>query len=519
MKKILTLLFALMLFCAGSAVSANSQPRFELSGASAACGEEVTVSVSLVGSSDIASFTYDISYDAEKLIPIAVDKTELLSGIMVPNLSYSDDTVRVVFASSANIGSTGEILKLTFKAVDYQRGGYDTDLVGSLDFAGNQDLQTVSGSAGSAKISIAANPDFTSNPAKPLVISSVSCLANEEVTVSISAPDALEACSGSMTVCYDDGLRISQCEVGELLGELNIMMNPEPEKNQIRLNFMGITPISSGGELLRIKLLAPSNETADYRIFIKDIELYRLDESFVEVSSNVGIVSVSEVKPELPEPIPGGEETVTPLPPVVEDVDKPEPEIEPEPVEWTNPFADVAEIDWFFDSVKYAAQNRLMNGMTPNLFAPNETLTRAMLVTILYRVEGEPEAFGENPFTDVFAGDYYYRAVVWARQNGIVNGVTASEFAPSSSITREQIAAIIYRYAAYKGYDVSVVDGVDFLAYDDAGSISGYALTPMQYMVSRGIIRGKSETTLNPADFATRAEITAVLQRFLEMYR
>lgn len=143
-------------------------------------------------------------------------------------------------------------------------------------------------------------------------------------------------------------------------------------------------------------------------------------------------------------------------------------------------------------------------------------ITRGMLVAILYRAEGEPAVNKSIPFSDVDANAYYSNAVVWAQQNGIVNGVTENEFAPENNITREQIAAIMFRFAKYKGYDVSVGENTNILSYTDAESISEYAISAMQYAVGSGLMKGKTETSINPLDNATRAEIAAILQRFLE---
>ena len=199
--------------------------------------------------------------------------------------------------------------------------------------------------------------------------------------------------------------------------------------------------------------------------------------------------------------------------------DKPTEPVEPtEPTtpEWKNPFTDVSENDWFFESVKYANENGLMGGTTNTTFAPNEPLTRGMLVAILYRAEGEPAVNKSIQFSDVDANVYYASAVVWAQQNGIVNGVTENEFAPENNITREQIAAIMFRFAKYKGYDVSVGESTNILSYTDFDEISKYAISAMQYAVGSGLMKGKTETTINPLDNATRAEIAAILQRFLE---
>ena len=186
-----------------------------------------------------------------------------------------------------------------------------------------------------------------------------------------------------------------------------------------------------------------------------------------------------------------------------------------EPITEEDLFADVKKADWFYENVKYAVENKLMNGVAEDKFAPNDTLTRAMLVTVLYRLENEPEAKSVS-FTDVDSEAYYANAVSWAEQNGIVNGVTENEFAPNANITREQIATIMYRYAQFKGYDVSASENTSIVNYEDAESISKYAVASMKYVVGNGFVNGKSATTLNPKDNATRAEIAAILQRFIE---
>ena len=184
--------------------------------------------------------------------------------------------------------------------------------------------------------------------------------------------------------------------------------------------------------------------------------------------------------------------------------------------DWENPFHDVKNDDWYYDDVKYVSTNGLMSGMTPTGFAPDGLLTRGMLVTVLYRTEGEPFADKGAPFADIDENAYYANAVSWAKQQGIVSGVTETEFAPDENITREQIAAIIYRYAEFKGYDISVGENTNILSYTDFDDISEYAVSAMQYAAGAGLIKGRSETTLNPKDNATRAEIAAILQRFIE---
>ncbi len=187
--------------------------------------------------------------------------------------------------------------------------------------------------------------------------------------------------------------------------------------------------------------------------------------------------------------------------------------------QWTleKEFVDVHHVNhWATADVDYVYINGLMYGVSETRFAPDDSLTRAMLVTVLYRLEGEPATNESKPFEDVDMDTYYANAVSWAKQVGIVNGVSKTKFAPNDDITREQIATIMHRYAQYKGYDVSVGENTNINSYDDFDRISKYAIASMQYAIDSGLINGKSASTLNPLDNATRAETAAILHRFIE---
>ena len=177
------------------------------------------------------------------------------------------------------------------------------------------------------------------------------------------------------------------------------------------------------------------------------------------------------------------------------------------------PFTDVTEGDWFYDAVRCAYETGLMDGVGDNLFAPNSETTRAQLVTILYRLAGQPEPGGDSGFSDVETGIWYTDAVAWAAENGIVNGVSDTEFAPGDDITREQLAAILYRYAAYQGYDVS--QRADLSGFGDASSIRGYAQEALSWAHAQGLVLGFEDGSLRPQGTASRAQIAAVLMRFL----
>ncbi len=178
------------------------------------------------------------------------------------------------------------------------------------------------------------------------------------------------------------------------------------------------------------------------------------------------------------------------------------------------PFSDVTESDWFYDAVTYAYENGLMDGVGMGLFAPNSETTRAQLVTILYRLSGQPAPSGDSGFSDVETGTWYTDAVAWAAQNGIVNGVSGTQFAPGDDITREQLAVILYRYATYQGYDVS--QRADLSGFVDAGTISTYAQEALSWANAQGLVLGFEDDSLRPQGNASRAQIAAVLMRFCQ---
>lgn len=178
-------------------------------------------------------------------------------------------------------------------------------------------------------------------------------------------------------------------------------------------------------------------------------------------------------------------------------------------------FNDVSANDWFASAVDYVTGKGMMNGTADNTFSPKANTTRGMVVTVLYRLENQPSTSVAS-FTDVASGAYYANAVAWANANGIVSGYGSGKFGPNDKVTREQLAAILYRYAQYKKYDVSVGEDTNILSYDDAQSISSYAIPAIQWACGAGVVTGKSGSKLDPKGNATRAEVAAMLMRFCE---
>ena len=182
-----------------------------------------------------------------------------------------------------------------------------------------------------------------------------------------------------------------------------------------------------------------------------------------------------------------------------------------------NPFTDVRPDDWFYEAVMFVYQNNLMNGTSATTFSPNDATTRAQIATIFYRMAGSPAVENTNPFTDVPYGpgtDWYYDAVLWVQQNGIMQGYGDNLFGPGDPVTREQLAVIFYNYAKFKGYDTTASG--DLSGFTDAGDLSPWAQEAMKWAVGSGVMSGKGNGILDPKGTATRAEIAAMLQNFIE---
>lgn len=182
------------------------------------------------------------------------------------------------------------------------------------------------------------------------------------------------------------------------------------------------------------------------------------------------------------------------------------------------PFADVAENAWYTDAVRYVYEHDLMDGIGSTTFAPDATTSRAMIATILWRMAGSPAVNGSIGFSDVADGQWYSEAIRWAASEGIVDGYGNGSFGPNDPITREQFAAMLWRYAASAGYDVSIGESTNILSYADATNVSEYAIPAMQWACGSGVITGISEATLVPLGEATRAQAATMLMRFCEKY-
>ena len=210
----------------------------------------------------------------------------------------------------------------------------------------------------------------------------------------------------------------------------------------------------------------------------------------------------------------GGGGGFIPQPPQAPDVDdEDEDETQAPP---SGDFADVTGDSWYYSYVRFVAEGGIMQGVGDGNFAPNVSLDRSMLATILWRIAGQPSVTGNSDFADVRPGMWYTDAITWAQENGVVQGVGAGQFAPGQNITREEFALMMFRFAEATGENTIVPEDFDLTQFTDAGDISSWAKEAFEWAVYRGLISGTSSTTLAPSGSATRAETAAILTRFLE---
>lgn len=340
-------------------------------------------------------------------------------------------------------------------------------------------------------------------------------ISGETVDILIKYNDNTDMCGGSFNFVYDKTkLEVLCIEEGEIIKNTTHFVNQNYADNAIRVNWVSTTEMPENGQLIEIKFKLLDKGFVKDNISIDSLKVADGDGKKLVAEYEV-IYQDSETPPEN-NTLPGNSNSSNRRPSTIVTNDEKGTDEQENVATSVLTFADVKEDDWYYESVQYVFNNNLMKGISEVEFAPQNTVTRAMLVTVLYRLENEPGTDGSLGFIDVGLDSYYVNAVLWAKEHGIVSGISEKEFAPDKNITREQIATIIYRYAEYKGYDVSIGRNANVLPYTDFVNISEYAISPMQYAIVSGILKGKTETTLNPLDNATRAEIAAILQRFIE---
>ena len=177
------------------------------------------------------------------------------------------------------------------------------------------------------------------------------------------------------------------------------------------------------------------------------------------------------------------------------------------------PFSDAGRGDWYYTAVQFVYANRMMSGTAGDSFSPNTPTTRGMIVTILHRLEGSPTG-GSKVFPDVDQSLYYAAPIAWASSQGLVNGYDTGGFGPEDAITRQQLAAILYRYAESKGYDTSARGSLN--SFHDAAMVNDYAVEPIRWAIGTGLISGMDDGTISPTGRATRAQVATILMRFCE---
>ena len=334
----------------------------------------------------------------------------------------------------------------------------------------------------------------------PLVyIADVQSVGDQEITVSVAVSNGTGICGGSMNLLYDSSfLRAAAYQQSDMLTGYILNANLSYAEDALRFSWAGSEELPQNGTLFTVTFERLTDESFETEIIIDKLKLGDAEGNKISCDSENGTVKYAKETASVGG---GSHHSFNP---------KPAPTDEPAPSP-NLPFTDVKESDWFYDAVRSAFGQGLMKGVSDTEFAPNVKLTRAMFVTILYRMEGEPVS-GAASFSDVESGSWYEKAVAWANAEGIVRGVSQAEFAPDSSITREQMATVIYRYLT-AGQEETEESPVDLSGYEDIGSVSDYALPAIRYCVREGILGGKTATTLNPGDGATRAETATVLTR------
>ena len=333
-------------------------------------------------------------------------------------------------------------------------------------------------------------------------------LDGDAVTVNVSIKGIDGVCSGGFNLIYDNSaFEVTDAKAGDLLSKAMAIVNPQYSENAVRVTWAGLEEILSNGTLLTVNF-KKIGDTDNAEFNFEKVKFSDFDGEVIELDN------IQNAKIEFGTSGSGGGGIYNPKLPTDKTEETSE---EQKPIEWKNPFYDVKKADWFYKNIEFVVEKGLMQGISNTEFAPNTQLTRSMFVTVLYRAEGEPLIAGDTgmPFGDVKSGSWYEKAVLWANENNIVYGVSEKAFNPDGKISREQMIAILYRYAGYKGEDLSFRDEI-LDGYSDKDSVGKYAKDALSWALSNSIISGKTAKTVNPLDTATRAETASILKRFLD---
>ena len=376
-------------------------------------------------------------------------------------------------------------------------------------------------------VTVTAAPKSNDANVSSITVAGVEATAGENNTYTVTLPYGTDVTAGSFVIVTSD----SGATVGALTNEGNVWTFTVTAEDGVtsktytvtvsfteapKSNDAGVSSITVAG----FKAVAGANNsytvTVPYGTVVKTgsfVIVTRHPRATVSALTNTrniwsftvtaedgvttAVYTVTVNTAALPEPITPGVDNKKPA-------SKPEVKL---------PFTDVSTSDWFYDDVAFVYENGLFSGTDSRSFSPNASMTRAMLVTVLYRLEGEPTVTGRSSFTDVRSGAYYEKAVIWAAANGIVTGTDSTSFSPDAKVTREQLAAILYRYAQYRKLDTDASAKLN--SFTDADSVSAYASEALGWAVSEGLINGVSGKLMPKGD-ATRAQVAAILHRFVK---
>lgn len=376
-------------------------------------------------------------------------------------------------------------------------------------------------------VTVTAAPKSSNADVSSVTVAGVEATAGENNTYTVTLPYGTDVTAGSFVIVTSD----AGATVGALTNEGNVWTFTVTAEDGVtsktytvtvsfteapKSNDAGVSSITVAG----FKAVAGANNsytvTVPYGTVVKTgsfVIVTRHPRATVSALTNTrniwsftvtaedgvttAVYTVTVNTAALPEPITPGVDNKKPAP-------KPEVKL---------PFTDVSTSDWFYDDVAFVYKNGLFSGTDSRSFSPNASMTRAMLVTVLYRLEGEPTVTGRSSFTDVRSGAYYEKSVIWAAANGIVTGTDSTSFSPDAKVTREQLAAILYRYAQYRKLDTDVSAKLN--SFTDADSVSAYASEALGWAVSEGLINGASGKLMPKGD-ATRAQVAAILHRFVK---
>ena len=376
-------------------------------------------------------------------------------------------------------------------------------------------------------VTVTAAPKSSNADVSSITVAGVEATAGENNTYTVTLPYGTDVTAGSFVIVTSD----AGATVGALTNEGNVWTFTVTAEDGVtsktytvtvsfteapKSNDAGVSSITVAG----FKAVAGANNsytvTVPYGTVVKTgsfVIVTRHPRATVSALTNTrniwsftvtaedgvttAVYTVTVNTAALPEPITPGVDNKKPA-------SKPEVKL---------PFTDVSTSDWFYDDVAFVYENGLFSGTDSRSFSPNASMTRAMLVTVLYRLEGEPTVTGRSSFTDVRSGAYYEKSVIWAAANGIVTGTDSTSFSPDAKVTREQLAAILYRYAQYRKLDTDASAKLN--SFTDADSVSAYASEALGWAVSEGLINGASGKLMPKGD-ATRAQVAAILHRLVK---